>query len=199
MLTRCSSTPKRRDLGETRGLDHSHAAVERLVAAPMLQVHLRSGMNLHGIARQHVDLSLDVRRIAEFDQRRAGIDHGRALLQHAEHSAGDRRVDREVPATVAVGGEFSAVDLDQRARLCDVEDVMPVRRRLVGARSALRSSSGLGLLQLKLGDLLRRFASSAIPRSCCRNSISAFSSSALEIASPLEALRARLTSASAYA
>ena len=69
----------------------------------MLQVDQVVRVNLHRVARQHVDFHFQVVRVAELHERRAGRHDGGTFLQHAQHAAVDRRINREVPAAVAVG------------------------------------------------------------------------------------------------
>ena len=80
----------------------SGPSFQRSLAAPMFQERQIARLDADGVARQDVHLNFEIERVAQLQKRRAGRDDGGALLQHAQHAARDRRIDREVPTAGAV-------------------------------------------------------------------------------------------------
>ena len=140
--TRCSSTPSVEIFVKPDGSTTRTRPCSGAVAAPMFQQHRVARVNLHRVAREHVDLDFQVERVAQLHQRRARRHHGRAFLQHAQHAAVDRRIDRKVPAAVAVGFAIASA----------------IRRRIVGRRQIV------GVLALRRSSASGRGRASAPPR-----------------------------------
>lgn len=78
-------------------------------AAPALDRGRIAGADRHGVARQQVDRDLEVGRIPQLQQRRAGERHLFALGHHRQHLSGGRGLDLD-----AVAGLGRALALDQR-------------------------------------------------------------------------------------
>ena len=160
-FTRCSSTPRveilvKPDGSTTRTCPSAAARRPNAPAAPGRRV------NLHRVARQHVDLHFQVGRVAQLHQRRAGRHDGGAFLQHAQHAAVDRRIDRKVPAAVAVGGMFA-----DRSRAESSLAPLPASGVAVDCRrlAAASASAPPRPVAARSGRFPRRFALSAAPRS----------------------------------
>src|SRR5690606_568564 len=81
---------ERRDLREAGRLDAGHLGVEGC-AAPAFDRRRGSDLDLHGIRRQQLDDDLEIVRIADLDQWRAGYDDLLAALHDLQHLPADGR------------------------------------------------------------------------------------------------------------
>ena len=91
----------------------------------MLDRNVRTGTNFNRIDTEHVSHDFEVARIADFQQRRARLDHRLALLHDPQHHAGYRR--RDVPAfdrcvrAILIAGKqcFRLIDLVSRRMILE--------------------------------------------------------------------------------
>ena len=85
-----------RDLREATRLDHAHAALEHpvlarsVLAAPALDQHAHAALDLHGVLGEVVGDDLELTHVADLEDRGAGLERARALLDETEHDAVQR-------------------------------------------------------------------------------------------------------------
>jgi len=138
-LTRCSSMPSAETLVEPGRLDATYPRGERLGQPRALDAGSCPRRDGDSVGRQKLQHDVDVRRIADLEQRRAGDDDALAFLQLAQHLAGLRRTDLDTaaPGRGARDGSFRA------------DEVSRGRRQLGGSDLQIGFGAGHG------GDLLR--------------------------------------------
>src|SRR5262249_32092093 len=83
---------ERRDFEEARWIDPRYPRPNRR-SAPATDPHGRTGLDLDRVGRQEVGYDLQVARIADLDQWRAGLDDRFALLNDLKHATGDGRAE----------------------------------------------------------------------------------------------------------
>ena len=93
-LTRCSSTPSAEILVNPDGSTRRTFAVQLAVAAPLLDDRPGAGLDAHGIGREEIGHDLELRGIANLEQRLAGGHDALALAQALQHDAVRRRASR---------------------------------------------------------------------------------------------------------
>src|SRR6516225_11588436 len=100
---------ERRDLEESHGIDAGYPRPNRR-SAPAIDPHGRTGFDLDRIGRQEVGYDLQVARIADLDQRRAGLDDRFALLNDLKHATSDGCADLHAADRIVQRGRARRID-----------------------------------------------------------------------------------------
>ena len=86
---------KRGDSGEGGGFEKADSCVEGLVAAPAIDDHPGTRIDLHRIGREDLDDQFEVGRIADLKEGRASREDALAHLVQRQDAPGDRRTERQ--------------------------------------------------------------------------------------------------------
>src|SRR6516225_10010923 len=100
---------ERRDFEEARWIDARYPRLNWR-SAPAIDPHGRTRLDLDRIGRQEVGYDLQVTRIADLDQWRAGLDDRFALLNDLKHATGDGCADLHAADRIVQRGRARRID-----------------------------------------------------------------------------------------